>query len=84
MLDKLVQFTTRMVKIAIHNPKDVQHVLGMANYAAGLIEKPHADVRFAPLVDVLDISPKSSRWALQTFPGVGASVSPMECMALAG
>jgi predicted O-methyltransferase YrrM len=83
MLDKLAQFTTRMAKIASHNPRDVQHVLGMANYAAGLIEKPEADVRFAPLVDVLDIYPQSGRWGMQTFPGVGASVSPMECMALA-
>lgn len=83
MLAKLAQFTTRMTKIVTHNPRDVQHVLGMANYAAGLIEKPEADVRFAPLVDVLDINPHSGRWIMQTFPGVGASVSPMECMALA-
>jgi len=83
MLAKLTQFAARLAKIAAHNPKDVQHVLGMANYAAGLIENPQADVRFASLVDVLDISPQSARWVLQTFPGVGASVSPMECMALA-
>lgn len=83
MISKLASFLGRISKIAIHDPRGVQHVFGIANYAAGQICDPQTDVRFAPVVDVLNISPKSIRWHLQTFPGVGASVSPMECSALA-
>ena len=83
MIEKLIQFITRMAKIACHNPRDIQHILGMANYQAALIVNPQTDVRSVPRVEVLDIGPQSARWSLQTFPGVGASISPLECMALA-
>jgi predicted O-methyltransferase YrrM len=58
-------------------------VLGIANWAAGQIEDPVADVRPIPSVDPLNICLGTNRWTLQAFPGVGASVSPLECMVLA-
>jgi tRNA A58 N-methylase Trm61 len=83
MIDKLLQFSGRLVKIGSCNPRDIQHVLGIANWAAGEIADPVADVRAIPQVNVLDICPGTQRWTLQSFPSVGASVSPMECAALA-
>jgi predicted O-methyltransferase YrrM len=83
MIDKLVQFGTRILQITAHNPRDLQHVFGIANWAAGEIADSVADVRQIPPVNVLDICPGTQRWTLQSFPSVGASVSPMECAALA-
>lgn len=83
MIDKLLQLGGRLVQITTRNPRDLQHLLGMANSAAGEIVDPVADVRPIPAVDVLDICPGTQRWILQSFPSVGASVSPMECAALA-
>jgi len=73
----------RLVQIAIYDPRGIQHVFGVANHAAGQISDPRADIRSVLVVDVLSICPTSNRWALQTFPGIRASVSPMECNALA-
>jgi predicted O-methyltransferase YrrM len=83
MIDKLLQFARRISSIALRNPRDVQHVFGIANWAASEIADPVADVRNIPSVNVLDICPGSQRWSLQSFPSVGASVSPMECAVLA-
>ena len=83
MINKLLQFAGRISSLALRNPHDVQHVLGIANWAAGEIADPVADVRNIPSVNVLDICPGTQRWALQSFPSVGASVSPMECAVLA-
>ena len=83
MIDKLIQLSGRLLRVTLHNPRDLQHVLGIANWAAGQIADPVADVRSIPHIDVLDICPGTQRWALQSFPSVGASVSPMECAALA-
>ncbi len=83
MIYKLAQFLGRISKIAVQDPRGARHVFGIANYVAGQICDPKTDIRFASVVDVLSICSKSSRWHLQTFPGVGASVSPMECNALA-
>lgn len=82
MIDKLIQLSGRLLRVTLHNPRDLQHVLGIANWAAGQIADPVADVRSIPHIDVLDICPGTQRWALQSFPSVGASVSPMECAAL--
>lgn len=83
MLAKLLQFCGRLVQITSRNPRDLQHVLGIANWAAGEIIDSVADTRQIPTIDVLDICPGTQRWVLQSFPSVGASVSPMECAALA-
>ncbi len=83
MIDKLFQLFGRLIQIISHNPRDLQHMLGMVNWAAGEIADPVADVRPIPSIDVLDICPGTQRWSLQSFPSVGASVSPLECAALA-
>jgi len=83
MIEKLIQLSNRLIHIGLRNPRDLQHVLGIANSAAGEIADPVSDVRPITTVDVLDICPGSQRWTLQSFPSVGASVSPMECAALA-
>jgi predicted O-methyltransferase YrrM len=83
MINKLLQLGGRLVQIISRNPRDLQHLLGMTHSAAGEILDPVADVRPIPSVDVLDICPGTQRWILQSFPSVGASVSPMECAALA-
>lgn len=83
MINKLLLFIRRILGLALRDIGDVQHVLGIANWAAGEIEDPVADVRNIPVINVLDICPGSQRWSFQSFPSVGASVSPMECAALA-
>jgi predicted O-methyltransferase YrrM len=83
MINKLFKFVGRLLKLAIRNPRDLQHVFGTANCAAEEIMDPVADVRPIPTIDVLDICPGTQRWILQSFPGVGASVSPLECAGLA-
>lgn len=83
MPSKAIQLVGRLAKLFVRNPGDARHVLGIANWAAGQIEDPTADIRPIPGVDPLDICPGSHRWILQSFPGVGASVSPVEAMVLA-
>jgi predicted O-methyltransferase YrrM len=83
MIAKLLQLSGRLVQIVSRNPSDLQHLLGIGNWAAGEIADPVADIRPIPSVDVLDICPGTQRWTLQSFPSVGASVSPLECAALA-
>jgi predicted O-methyltransferase YrrM len=83
MIHKLLQLCGNLLRITLHNPWDLKYVLGVSNWAAREIVDPVADVRSIPSVDVLDICPGTQRWILQSFPSVGASVSPMECAALA-
>lgn len=83
MINKFIQLGRRLVRITLHNPQDLQHVLGTANWTASEIVDSVADIRSIPTIDLLDICPGTQRWTLQSFPSVGASVSPMECAALA-
>lgn len=83
MISKAFQLGARLLSIGSRTPRDLQHILGIANWAAGEIADPAADTRMIPHVDVLDICPGTNRWVLQSFPSVGASVSPLECAALA-
>ncbi len=83
MSNKTLQLATRLLKIAARKPSDLKHVLGIANWAAGEIENTGSDTRMFQSVNVLDICTGTQRYALQTFPRVGASVSPMESLALA-
>lgn len=83
MINKLLQLGGNLLRIASRAPRDLQHVLGITHWAAEEILDPVADVRPIPSINVLDICPGTQRWILQSFPSVGASVSPMECAALA-
>jgi predicted O-methyltransferase YrrM len=84
MKNSVASFLSHLAKITLRNPSDLRHVMGVANWAAGEISNPDGDTRDFPQISVLDICPGTQRWTLQSFPSVGASVSPMECAALAG
>lgn len=83
LLTKTNQFLSRILKIGAKNPRDIQYIFGIANAAAEAIANPQADTRCFERINVLDLADATTRWTLQLFPGVGASVSPMECAALA-
>ena len=83
MKSSLLEFLGRVARLSTSRPKDLRHVFGIANWAAGEIVDPVADVRSIPAMDVLDLCPGTSRWTFQAFPLVGASVSLLECVALA-
>ncbi len=83
MIEKILLLSGRLTRLALRNPRDLQHVFGIASSSAAAIMDPVADTRSIPSIDVLDICPGTQRWTLQSFPSVGASVSPMECAALA-
>lgn len=83
MKKNLFAFLVNLTKITLRNPSDLKHVFGIANWAASEIANPDGDTRDIPQISVLDICSGTQRWTLQSFPSVGASVSPMECAALA-
>jgi predicted O-methyltransferase YrrM len=83
MKSNTIEFIAKLAKITLRNPANLRHVMGVANWAASEIADPVGDKRDIPQVSVLDICPGTQRWTLQSFPSVGASVSPMECAALA-
>jgi len=82
-MSKIAEFMGNLVKIGTRNPSDLKHILGVANWAASEIIDPVADTRTIKSINLLDICPGTQRWIMQSFPSVGASVSPMECAALA-
>ena len=82
-MKKTVSFLYRVAKIAKNNPADLRVVFGTANSVAEAIELPSADTRVFPSVDYAEITGASSRFIMQTFPGIGASISMLEGAALA-
>jgi predicted O-methyltransferase YrrM len=82
MKSKINQLIRRLVKIALQNPRDLKHILGVTNWAAGEIVDPVVDIRSIPSVDLFDIC-LGTRWTLQSLPDVRSSISPLECAALA-
>jgi len=82
-MSKVMSFIGRLAKISRRNPADLIHVMGMANAAALRIENPDSDVRIFPAIDYTSILGDSFRLTVQTFPGIGASVTLTEAAALA-
>ena len=82
-MNKTFLFLYRLVKIAKNNPSDLRVIFGTANAKAEAIESPSADTRVFPSVDYAEITGVSSRFIMQTFPGIGASISMLEGAALA-
>jgi predicted O-methyltransferase YrrM len=82
-MNKTLPFLIRLAKIAKNNPADLRVVFGTANSVAEAIESPSADTRVFPSVDYTDITGCSSRFIMQTFPGIGASISMLEGASLA-
>ena len=83
MKNNAFEFISKLVKITLRKPTDLRHVMGVANCAASEIIDPVADTRTVKSINLLDICHGPQRWIMQSFPSVGASVSPMECAALA-
>lgn len=81
-MNKTLSFLKRIVKITKNNPRDLRVVFGTANSVAEEIENPESDVRAFSQIDYSDITGKSSRFVMQTFPGIGASISMLEGAAL--
>ena len=82
-MKKTLSFLYRIAKITKNNPADLRVVFGTANSVAEAIQSPSADTRVFPSVDYADITGASSRFIMQTFPGIGASISMLEGAALA-
>jgi predicted O-methyltransferase YrrM len=82
-MNKSLSFLYRITKIAKNNPADLRVVFGTANSVAEAIESPSADTRVFPSLDYSDITGVSSRFIMQTFPGIGASISMLEGATLA-
>ena len=82
-MNKTLSFLIRFAKIAKNNPADLRVVFGTANSVAEALESPSADTRVFPSVGYADITGCSSRFIMQTFPGVRASISMLEGAALA-
>jgi predicted O-methyltransferase YrrM len=82
-MNKTVTFLSRVAKIAANNPSDLRVIFGTANSVAEAIEYPSADTRVFPSIDYSEITGLSSRFIMQTFPGIGASISMLEGAVLA-
>ncbi|MDX6767755.1 MAG: class I SAM-dependent methyltransferase [Candidatus Methylacidiphilales bacterium] len=82
-MKKLTTFLRDLFIIGLRQPADIGHVLGIARHAAGQIVDAAADTRTIPVVDMQELPGAPGRTVVQTFPGVGASVSLAEAAALA-
>ena len=79
---KAASFIYRLLRITLRSPRDLRHVLGIANAAAIQIEDPLSDIRVIPSANIAGLFDCSLRSTFQSFPGVGASITPMESMAI--
>jgi predicted O-methyltransferase YrrM len=82
-MKKTLPFIYRIAKIALNNPSDLRVVFGTANSVAEAIEFPSADIRVFPSEEYACITSVSSRFVMQSFPGVGASITMLEGATLA-
>ncbi len=82
-MNKAVYFTAGILRLTLERPRDLRHVLGVANWALSEILDPLADTRCFERVTLDQLDPASHRWSFQSFPGVGASISLAEAAALA-
>lgn len=82
-MNKPLSFFTGLAKLGVTRPRDLRHVLGIANWAFGEIADPEADTRAFHQTPLDELIGKPLRFHLQSFPGIGASVSLAESAALA-
>jgi predicted O-methyltransferase YrrM len=82
-MNKTLSFIYRVAKIALNKPSDLRVIFGTANSVAEAIESPSADTRVFTSMNYADITGVSRRFIMQTFPGIGASISMLEGAALA-
>ena len=83
MIPKLLHLARLLLQIAFHRPSDLRHVLGITTWGAEQVINPEADVRGFSRVNISSLIEKPLRLQIQIFPHVPASVSPLECAALA-
>lgn len=81
-MKKLSGFLRRLWVIGMRRPRDLRHVLGVANATAAAIEDPGADVRGFTEKNLEEIAP-GTRFSFQMFDGVRASITLLEGAALA-
>jgi predicted O-methyltransferase YrrM len=83
---KLLTLAARSLKIAAGNPRRLSHVLGTALAASEEVCDWEVDLLRFPQLTVADLLPPPAteyRTHLCLFPKTNASVSPLECVALA-
>ncbi len=81
---KLWQLGRRLLSLSLSNPRDLQHVLGVALYEAGQIQDPETDIRPLPAVSVEQLlTGGESRVTTQFFFNIPASISVLEAYSLA-
>lgn len=54
-IQKLLLLLSRLIRLGLRGPHDVQHVLGIALHEAGQIADPKGDVRKVPAVPVAQL-----------------------------
>lgn len=83
MIKKLRHFLTLIMRIVVRRPSDLRHVLGVASWGAEQVANPDADVRPLGRIGISELADSPLLLQVQIFPHVPASVSPLECAALA-
>lgn len=83
MIKKLLHFSSLIGRIALRRPSDLRHVLGVATWGAEQVVNPEADIRPLGKITISALADSSLLLKVQIFPHVPASVSPLECAALA-
>lgn len=81
-MKKLSGFLRRLWVIGRRRPRDLRHILGIANATAAAIEDPAADVRGFTESRLEEIAP-GMRFTFQMFDGAQASITLLEGAALA-
>jgi len=82
-LKKLAELGSACVRIGARKPSDLRHVFGMMHFAATQIQDPEADIRSFATMEWQEIFPEPFVFQFYSFPGVGASISLSERVALA-
>lgn len=82
-IKKIGRFLKLLLRISLHDPRDLRHVLGVAANAAEEIGEPEADIRDLPVVDIEGLADGSlTKVDTIVFRGVPASVSHQEALVL--
>lgn len=85
-LSKLTFLAKRLLRLALRNPKDLKHLVGLLDHYAKEIEDPDADLRAFPVVTIDDLLEQCGGHMvvnIHAFGKVPASISPLEAYALA-
>ena len=70
------------MNIALHHPKDIRVILGVADSFAQSIECPESDTRGFPVIELHEINGELRGLSILPFPGVGGSASTVSSISL--